>query len=81
MESYGLTPTTLTAQSSSGVPVTIPLSDGLLPPSSSTDDHPSTPSDAAHTLYLLDHFGVSDQFYHELAQVETDNTHNMYVCI
>lgn len=74
MESYGLTPTTLTAHSSSGVPVTIPLNNSLTIPSSSTEN-PSTSSnvsEAACTLYLLDHFGVSDQFYHELAQVQTD---------
>ena len=77
MESYGLTPTTLTAHSSSGVPVTIPLSNSLTIPSSSTEN-PSTSSsvsEAACTLYLLDHFGVSDQFYHELAQVHVQTDH------
>ena len=71
LTSYGLTPTALTAVSDSGAPITIPLSDGPAPYSST--DNPSTALSAevatARTLYLLDRFGVSDQFYHELAQV------------
>ena len=71
LTSYGLTPTTLNVVSDSGAPITIPLSDGPAP--SSFADNPSTALSAevatARTLYLLDRFGVSDQFYHELAQV------------
>ena len=75
LTSYGLTPTTLNVVSDSGAPsgapITIPLSDGPAP--SSFADNPSTALSAevatARTLYLLDRFGVSGQFYHELAQV------------
>ena len=71
LTSYGLTPTTLNVVSDSGAPITIPLSNGPAP--SSFADNPSTALSAevatARTLYLLDRFGVSGQFYHELAQV------------
>ena len=80
LTSYGLTPTALIAVSDSGAPIIIPLSDGPAP--SSSTDNPSTalsPEVAtARTLYLLDRFGVSDQFYHKLAQVHV-NVKNVYV--
>ena len=34
---------------------------------------------ALQTLYLLDRFGVSDEFYHELTQVIVIELHNTYV--
>ena len=60
--SYGLAPTSLTATTVDGGIVTIPIA----------DSPPHTAKDAtASTLYLLDRFAVSDQFYHEIAQVCT----------
>ena len=69
LSSYGLAPTSLTATTVDGGIVTIPIADRP-PHNSSTELH--TAKDAtASTLYLLDRFAVSDQFYHELAQVCT----------
>ena len=84
LTSYGLTPTALTAVSDSGAPLIIPLSDGPAP--SSSTDNPSTALSAevatARTLYLLDRFGVSDQFYHELAQVHVKNVYvHVHTCM
>ena len=72
MSSYGLVPTTLTATSSDGGIVTIPITDSPAP-SSSTQSH-SAEVATARTLYLLDRFAESDEFYHELAQVFTLNS-------
>lgn len=69
MSSYGLVPTTLTATSSDGGIVTIPIGDSLTQ-SSSKQSH-SARVETARTLYLLDRFAVSDEFCHELAQVLT----------
>ena len=68
MVSYGLTPTTITAVTHGGNQVTIPLSDAEVPCSTASrarDDDET----AARTLYLLDRFAVSDECYHEIAQV------------
>lgn len=65
MESYGLTATAVTAVSDAGTPITLSLADV---PADSTAN--TVEADIrARTLYLLDRFGVSDEFYHELAQV------------
>ena len=68
MESYGLTPQTVTAVTDKGTPVTLELCD--VPSSSSSSSSVPEPEEKIdNVLFLLDQFGVSDAFYHELAQV------------
>ena len=70
MGSHGLAPTVLSAVSAYGNHITIPLTDN--PTCSQVENQStahSTEAVTARTLYLLDRFAVSDQFYHELAQV------------
>ena len=68
MESYGLTATAVTAVSDAGTPITLSLAD--VPEQSGDSTANTAEADIrARTLYLLDRFGVSDEFYHELAQV------------
>ena len=68
MESYGLTATAVTAVSDAGTPITLSLAD--VPDRSADSTANAAEADIrARTLYLLDRFGVSDEFYHELAQV------------
>ena len=67
MSSHGLKPTTLVAETSEGMELTIPLDN-----SPTTLTEPKRPTDTvSKALYLLDRFAVSDEFYHELAQVNT----------
>lgn len=82
-ESFGLIPAQLTVRSSvNDESLTIPLN-------STSPPHPDTPLArevdefcAMQTLYLLDRFGVSDEFYHELTQVcifiVEEHVHNIY---
>ena len=68
-ESFGLIPTQLTVQTTSDEAISIPLNDSSAPV---PDAQPTREVDefcAMQTLYLLDRFGVSDEFYHELTQV------------
>lgn len=69
-ESFGLVPTQLTVWTSkSDEAISVPLSGNITP---LPDTHPAREVDefcAMQTLYLLDRFGVSDEFYHELTQV------------
>ena len=65
MASYGLQPTSVMAVTDSGTPVTLPLASG---PSSSPQPAVVPVDHSEHVLYLLDRYGVSDEFYHELAQ-------------
>jgi hypothetical protein len=68
MTSHGLTPETVTAKTTDGKLLTIPFSDA--PATTSTiGQSADTTITRATALYLLDRFAVSDQFYHELAQV------------
>ena len=73
-ESFGLVPTQLMLRSSAcDEAITIPLGDSSSPTIMS-DIQPTTTREvnefcAMQTLYLLDRFGVSDEFYHELTQV------------
>ena len=65
LQTCGLTPTTVSAVTDQGTPVTFEF-----PSSSSPPEAPQEPEDkTANILFLLDQFGVSDAFYHELAQV------------
>ena len=51
--------------------ISVPLG-GNITPLRDTQLHPAREIDevcAMQTLYLLDRFGVSDEFYHELTQV------------
>ena len=66
MASYGLTPTSVMAVTDTGTPVTLPLASG---PSSSPQPAVVPVDHSERVLYLLDRYGVSDEFYHELAQV------------
>lgn len=66
-ESFGLTPEAVVARSvETGAPVEINLSDS---PTTSTETNSADLSKVMQTLYLLERFGVSDEFYHELTQV------------
>ena len=69
--SHGLQPETVTAKTADGKLLNIPFSNDEATTSSSlpADEGNSEESPRAKTLYLLDRFAVSDQFYHELAQV------------
>ena len=69
-ESFGLVPAQLTVRSSvNDESLTIPLG-GTSPPLSDTPLAREIDEFCAmQTLYLLDRFGVSDEFYHELTQV------------
>lgn len=68
-ESFGLIPESLNVRTSgSGEAISVPLSDSMQ--SSTTPERPKVDEYVAlQTLYLLDRFGVSDEFYHELTQV------------
>ena len=67
MESYGLTPVTVSAVTNKGNPITLELAGGVGPSPSSEAGR--TEDKAANVLFLLDQYGVADAFYHELAQV------------
>ena len=72
MESFGLVPDQLnTHTATSGEQINIQFGEGM----SQGSPQPVTtriPDEfcAMQSLYLLDHFGVSDEFYHELTQVK-----------
>lgn len=72
-ESFGLVPTQLTLRSHTcDKTITVPLRDTTESPATVLDTQPMREVDefsAMQTLYLLDRFGVSDEFYHELTQV------------
>lgn len=67
-------PTTVTAVTEKGTPITLNLSDspGPSPPTEAAGDT----ARIAETLFILDRFGVSDECYHELAQVLA----GLYIC-
>lgn len=69
-ESFGLVPAQLTVQSSAiDEAITIPLGDSSTPlPNAQPNIREVSEFSAMQTLYLLDRFGVSDEFYHELTQ-------------
>ena len=68
METYGLTATTLSAVTDQGTPVTFQFD---TPPPQVLTPPPPPPDDTAQkVLFLLDQYGVSDAFYHKLAQVK-----------
>ena len=72
-ESFGLVPESLKVRKeTSGVTQTIPLCEGTMQKNVDTTISAATASDKENVLqilYLLDRFGVSDLFYHELAMV------------
>ena len=70
-ESFGLKLKSIEVESQSGSVVTVPLCAEPQP----QEDHPSSPDDSEvtrATLYLLDKFAVSDEFYHELSMSYND---------
>ena len=67
--SHGLTPMTLTAKTSDRKLLSIPFSESSATITELTQPAPT--GSRAKALFLLDHFAVSDEFYHELAQVST----------
>ena len=75
MATYGLTPTSVMAVTDAGTPVTLALASG--PSASSSPAASSQVDNSERVLYLLDRYGVSDEFYHELAKVRC--THIVYV--
>ena len=70
-ESYGLTPLTVTAVTDQGCSVSLELCVSPAPsssaPSSSAAAEPG--GSTRNVLFLLDRFGVSDEFYHEVYTV------------
>ena len=67
LTSHGLTPAVLTATASDGSVIIIPMPDD---PEIAQTNTPAPPTNLpANALYVLDRYAVSDQFYHELAQV------------
>ena len=81
-ESSGLTPLTVTAVTDQGCSVSLELCVSPAPSSSAAAEPEGS---TRNVLYLLDRFGVSDEFYHELAQVYTvyhlnsDNSMAVYI--
>ena len=74
LRSYGLTPTAAMAVAEEGTPITVPLLDAPGPSVPGPSPQSATPpAQDVRTLYLLDtsRYGVSDEFFHELAQVMT----------
>ena len=68
-ESFGLIPESLNVRTSgSGEVISVPLSDSEQP-STTPECRKVDEYVTLQTLYLLDRFGVSDEFYHELTQV------------
>jgi hypothetical protein len=73
VQTYGLTPTTVSAVTDQGTSVSFEFGTP-----SSAREAPQEPQDkAASVLFLLAQYGVSDAFYHELAQVFYSNTCNI----
>ena len=67
MQSYALTPISVTAVPAKGTQVTF---DFTCPPPMPVLTMPPPPEDTTQkVLFLLDQYGVSVEFYHELAQV------------
>ena len=72
-ESFGLVPDQLTTHTAtSGEQISVHFGEGMSHRSPQPTTNTRIPDEfcAMQTLYLLDRFGVSDQFYHELTQVE-----------
>ena len=87
LQSHGLTPQTVTAVTDQGCSVSLELSEGpsqtTVPATSSTAE---PEENTRSVLFLLDRFGVSDEFYHELTQVHTvkgmlQRLVNWYCCV
>ena len=95
LRSYGLTPTAVMAITEEGTPITVPLLDAPGPSVPGPSPQSATPpAQDVRTLYLLDtsRYGVSDEFFHELAQVMTTlcvlvqykyiySTYKLYTCV
>ena len=81
MESYGLIPQTVHAVTEQGQEVSFKLSeDKSLSPSASAVTE-SSEENTRSVLFLLDRFGVSDEFYHELSQVHTFPTQDILLSL
>ena len=64
--SYGLTRKAVMAVTESGASISIPVGDGSGPCTLSNVEYDLV----ARSLYLLDKYGVSDECFHKLAQVQ-----------
>lgn len=71
MATHGLTPATLTAETEEGKTICIQMSDPVPTPPPTQSEGSAKDGVTAKTLFLLDRFCVSDEFYHELTQVNT----------
>ena len=78
LESYGLTLHSVTAVTDKGCSLSPDLSPGT---SSAPTPSPSVAAqgNTRTALFLLDRFAVSDEFYHELAQVHTKSIYKYVV--
>ena len=83
-ESFGLIPESLNVRTSgSGEVISVPLSDSEQP-STTPECRQVDEYVALQTLYLLDRFGVSDEFYHEPTQVIVLELHILtheFICL
>ena len=67
-ESFGLIPQYLSLNTDTDEEIVLPLSDAAKSITPPTATKPEISDDTMRqTLYLLERFGVSDQFYHELS--------------
>ena len=78
LESYSLIPLAVSAVTENGTPITLSLVDASClseaGPSPQSATPPERPDPTAQTLYRLDSYCVSDEFYHEIAQVRTESS-------
>ena len=79
-DSFGLVPESLTVRAAtSGVITTVDLKPRQQPSPQAVISTDS--GKIMQTLYLLERFGVSDEFYHELTQVSVRTSHPMCILL
>ena len=86
-ETFGLEVETITARTSNDESkLLIPLSSqrnqpSIVPATSAAPTDRNSHSNVMQTLYLLEQFGVSDEFYHELKQIRLKTLLGTELCI
>lgn len=70
-KAFGLTTTAVEFHTDTSTSVAVPLSSTPATPPPSHDPSSDQRKRATQVIYLLDRSGVSDEFYHELAQVRS----------